>query len=53
MVSAPVSILVSSGGIVCSNDDPGVILTYFTARSNGNLGFSLGKSEKSGFFRKY
>ena len=35
---------------MCSNDDPGVILTYFTARSNfGNLGFSIGKSDGSGF----
>ena len=33
--------------IVCSNDDPEVTLTYFTARSN--LGFSMGKSENSGF----
>ena len=37
--------------IVCSNDDPGVTLTYFTAR--GNVGFSIGKSENSGFFRNY
>ena len=40
--------------IVCSNDDPGVTLTYFTVRSKfGNLGFSIGKSENSGFFRNY
>ena len=39
--------------VVCSNDDPGVTLTYFTARSNGNIGFSMGKSEYSGFFRNY
>ena len=38
--------------IVCINDDPGVTLTYFTARSNlETLGFSIGKSENSGFFR--
>ena len=39
--------------IVCSNDEPGLTLTYFTTRSNGNLGFSIGKSENSGFFRNY
>ena len=40
---------------VCINGDPGLTLTYFTARSNlqfGNLGFSIGKSENSGFFQK-
>ena len=31
--------------IVCSNDDPGLNLTYFTARSN----FAIGKSENGGF----
>ena len=37
--------------IVCSFKDPGVTLTYFMARSKfGNLGFSMGKSENSGFF---
>ena len=30
---------------VCINGDPGLTLTYFTARSNGNLGFSIGKSK--------
>ena len=39
--------------IVCSNDDPGVTLTYFTARSNLVTVFSLGKSENSGFFRNF
>ena len=40
--------------IVCSNDDPGVTLTYFTARSNfGNLGFSMGKWKNSGYLRNY
>ena len=34
--------------ILCSNDDPGVTLTYFTARSN--LVTFYGKSENSGFF---
>ena len=29
--------------IVCSNDDPGVTLTYFMARSNLVTGFSMGK----------
>ena len=39
---------------VCSNDDPGVTLTYFTAKVKfGNLDFSMGKSENSGFFRNY
>ena len=32
------------------NGDPRLTLTYFTARSNGNLGFSMGKSENSAFF---
>ena len=36
--------------MVCSNDDPGVTLTYFTARSNLVTGFSAGKKENSGFF---
>ena len=36
--------------IVCSNDDPGVTLTYFTAMSKFcNLGFSVGKSKKGNF----
>ena len=34
--------------IVCSNDDPRVIMTYFTAKF-GNLAFSIGKSENNGF----
>ena len=39
--------------IVCLNDDPGVTLTYFTARVKfGNLGFSMGKSEKQWIFQK-
>ena len=36
--------------VVCLNDDPGVTLTYFTARSNFVTGFTVRKSEKSGFF---
>ena len=39
--------------IVCSNDDPGVTFTYFTARSKLVTGFSMGKSENSGFFSNY
>ena len=40
--------------IVCSNDDPGVTLTYFTASLNFvTLAFSIGKSENSGYFRNY
>ena len=40
--------------IVYINDDPGVTLTYFTARSIfGNLGFSIGKIENSRFLRNY
>ena len=36
------------------NGDPGLTLTYFTARSNfGILGIFIGKSENSGFFRNY
>ena len=31
------------------NGDPRLTLTYFTARSNLETGFSLGKSENSGF----
>ena len=37
--------------IVCSNDDPGLTLTYFSARSN--FGFYIGKSEISGFFKSF
>ena len=36
--------------INCSNNDPGVTLNYLTARSNLVTGFSIGKSEHSGFF---
>ena len=37
--------------IVCSNEDHGVTLSYFTARSNlVTLAFSIEKSENSGFF---
>ena len=37
-----------------ANDDPGVTLTYFTARSNlVILAFPMGKNENSGFFRNY
>ena len=40
--------------INCSNDDPGVTLTYFTAKSNlCNIGFSIEKSKNCGFFRNY
>ena len=35
------------------NDDPGLTLTYFTARSNLVTGFSIGKSENRGLFRNY
>ena len=36
--------------IVCANDDPGVTLTYFTARSNLIiLAFFIGKWENSGY----
>ena len=36
--------------VVCSNDDPGVTLTYFTARSNlVTMAFLWGKSENGGF----
>ena len=35
------------------NDDPGLTLTYFTAMSVCNLGYSIGKSENSGFFKNY
>ena len=38
--------------IFCSNNDPGVTLTYFKVKF-GNLLFSMGKSENSGFFRNY
>ena len=40
--------------IVYINDDPGLTLTYFTARSNlVTKAFSIGKSENIGFFRNY
>ena len=37
--------------IVCSNDEPGLTMTYFTARSNcvRGFGFSVDKNENSGF----
>ena len=35
--------------IVCSNDDPGVTVTYFTARSNLVASFSIGINENRGF----
>ena len=36
--------------IVCTNDDPGLTLTYFETRSNLEFNaFSIGKSENSGF----
>ena len=36
------------------NDDPGLTLTYFTGKVKFcNLGFSIGKSENSGFWRNY
>ena len=35
--------------IICSNYDPGVTLTNFTARSILETGFSIGKSENSRF----
>ena len=36
------------------NDDPGLTLTYFTARSDlVTKAFSIGKSENIGFFRNY
>ena len=38
---------------ICINGDLGLTLTYFTARSFANLGFSIGKSENNGFFRNY
>ena len=38
----------------CINGDPGLTLTYFTARSNLEIkAFLKEKSENSGFFRNY
>ena len=40
--------------IVCSNDDPGVTLKYFTERSNvETYAFLWEKSENSGFFTNF
>ena len=39
--------------IVCSNDDPGLTLTYCMARSNLVTGISIGKIKNDGFFRNY
>ena len=40
--------------IICSNDDPGLTLPYFMARSNLiTLAFLKEKSENSGYFRNY
>ena len=39
---------------VCSNDDPGLTLTYFTAKSNlVPYCFCMGKRSNNGFFRNY
>ena len=38
--------------IVCSNDDPGVSLTYFKAKLVTEA-FSMGKWENSGYLRNY
>ena len=39
--------------IYCSNDDPGLTLPYFTARSNSvNACFSIGEIENNDFFQK-
>ena len=34
-------------------DDPGLTLTFIMARSNLVTGFSIDKSENSGFFRNF
>ena len=47
----PCNLVCIIGSPVFSNDDPGVTLTYFMARSN--LGFSIGINENRGFFRNY
>ena len=39
--------------IICANFDPGLTLTYFTARSNLQLMRYMGKCELDGFFRIY
>ena len=40
---------------VCSNDDPRLTLTYFTARSNlvSYVFFCIGQKEKQLFFQKW
>ena len=39
---------------VCSNDDPGLTLTYFTARSNlVHYAFVWEKGKNKGYFRNY
>ena len=38
---------------VCINGGPGLTLTYIYGKVKfGNFGFSIGKSENSGFFQK-
>ena len=37
--------------VFCTNNDPGLNLTYFTSRSNF-VGFSVGKREKRWIFQK-
>ena len=34
---------------VCSNDDPGLTLTNFTARSNWSLMICMGKRQNNGY----
>ena len=36
--------------IICTNYDPGLTLTYFTARSNLQLRLYMGKCDIDGFF---
>ena len=39
---------------ICSNDAPGLTLTYFTANSNlAHIAFVWEKRANNGFFRKY
>ena len=39
--------------IVCSNDDPGVTDLFYGKVKSGNLGFSMGTWENSGYLRNY
>ena len=52
--SGPISTKLSMKHQTCSNDYPGLTLTFFMARSNlTNLGFYMEKCDNYGLFENY